>query len=70
MCGGLTRFGQRVADIIILLKVLKDLSSFVKGILSLPGSNSRLPGEDTDLNPHHTIYTIKNITQPCHATFC
>lgn len=67
MCGELTRFGQRVAGIVIFLKELKDGSSFVKGVLSLASSNSRLPGKDSDLNPHHTM---KTITQSHYTHFC
>lgn len=61
MCGGLTRLGQRVAGIVVLLKELEDGSGFVKGILSLPSSNSGLPSIDTDLNPHHTIHTTHTL---------
>lgn len=49
---GLTRLWQRVTGIVILLKELKDRSSFVKGIISLFSSNSRLPCEYANLKQY------------------
>lgn len=51
--GLLTRFGQRVADVIIVLKELQDQTRLVQGVVSLFSINSRLPGEDSDLDVLH-----------------
>lgn len=51
--GLLTRFGQRVADVIVVLKELQDQTRLIQGVCSLVGSNSRLPGEDSDLDILH-----------------
>lgn len=60
MKGELTRLGQRVWDFIVILKVLQNFSSYVKGIISLSCSDGRLPSEDTDLKPQNTCYETQS----------
>lgn len=69
MYSGLTRLGQGVADVIIVLKVLKDGPSYIQSILSLPSTNSRLPSEDSDLKAIHKYKAVSVNFTMIHINF-